>query len=67
MTTAATRPAVPAGIKTGGVVAIGRRVPATAACGAAASAALGDQTGLPDRAELAALLTLAAGSPDTIR
>ena len=39
------------------------------ACGAAAAAALGDQTGLPDRAELAAILLHAAeaGAPDTIR
>ncbi|MFL5674925.1 MAG: sugar kinase [Chloroflexota bacterium] len=39
------------------------------ACGAAAAAALGDQTGLPDRAELAAILRAATedGSPDTIR
>jgi 2-dehydro-3-deoxygluconokinase len=39
------------------------------ACGAAAAAALGDQTGLPDRAELAAILRHAAeaGAPDTIR
>ena len=39
------------------------------ACGAAAAAALGDQTGLPDRAELAAVLLHAAeaGAPDTIR
>jgi 2-dehydro-3-deoxygluconokinase len=35
------------------------------ACGAAAVAALGDLTGLPDRAELARLL--AAAGPDTIR
>jgi 2-dehydro-3-deoxygluconokinase len=39
------------------------------ACGAAAAAGLGDQTGLPDRAELAAILLYAAeaGAPDTIR
>jgi 2-dehydro-3-deoxygluconokinase len=39
------------------------------ACGAAAAAALGDQTGLPDRTELAAILLHAAGTgaPDTIR
>lgn len=38
------------------------------ACGAAAAASLGDQTGLPDRDELDALLISgAAGSPDTIR
>jgi 2-dehydro-3-deoxygluconokinase len=39
------------------------------ACGAAAASAIGDQTGLPDRAELAAILRAAAdaGSPDTIR
>jgi len=39
------------------------------ACGAAAASAVGDQTGLPDRAELAAILRAAAdaGSPDTIR
>jgi 2-dehydro-3-deoxygluconokinase len=39
------------------------------ACGAAAAAALGDQAGLPDRAELAAILLHAAGTgaPDTIR
>jgi 2-dehydro-3-deoxygluconokinase len=39
------------------------------ACGAAAAAALGDQTGLPDRAELAAILRASRedGSPDTIR
>jgi 2-dehydro-3-deoxygluconokinase len=39
------------------------------ACGAASAAALGDQTGLPDRAELAAILRHAAeaGGPDTIR
>jgi 2-dehydro-3-deoxygluconokinase len=38
-------------------------------CGAAAAAALGDQTGLPDRAELAAIVRLVAGAgaPDTIR
>lgn len=46
--------------------------PATAlemanACGAAAASALGDQTGLPDRAELAALLMPGADAPDTIR
>jgi 2-dehydro-3-deoxygluconokinase len=40
-----------------------------AACGAAAASAIGDQTGLPDRIELAAILRAAAdaGSPDTIR
>jgi len=37
------------------------------ACGAAAAASLGDQTGLPDRDELVALLAPGAGSPDTIR
>ena len=39
------------------------------ACGAAAAAALGDQTGLPDRSELAAILLHAAeaGGPDIIR
>jgi len=39
------------------------------ACGAAAASALGDQTGLPDRASLAAILLSAseAGGPDTIR
>jgi len=39
------------------------------ACGAAAASAVGDQTGLPDRAELAAILRAAADarSPDTIR
>jgi 2-dehydro-3-deoxygluconokinase len=39
------------------------------ACGAAAASAIGDQTGLPDRAELAAILrsVLDAGAPDTIR
>lgn len=39
------------------------------ACGAAATSAIGDQTGLPDRAELASLLRGAAnaGSPDIIR
>jgi 2-dehydro-3-deoxygluconokinase len=37
------------------------------ACGAAAAAAFGDQTGLPDRAELAALLLPGTGAPDTIR
>ena len=39
------------------------------ACGASAAAALGDQTGLPDRAELAAILRSVseAGGPDTIR
>ena len=39
------------------------------ACGAAAAAALGDQTGLPDRRELAAILLAARedGTPDTIR
>ncbi|HEX6867878.1 MAG TPA: PfkB family carbohydrate kinase [Candidatus Limnocylindrales bacterium] len=38
-------------------------------CGASAAAALGDQTGLPDRALLAAILLSAteAGGPDTIR
>jgi len=39
------------------------------ACGASAAAALGDQTGLPDRATLAAILRSVneAGGPDTIR
>jgi 2-dehydro-3-deoxygluconokinase len=37
------------------------------ACGASAAAAAGDQTGLPDRAELSALLRQATGGPDTIR
>ncbi len=37
------------------------------ACGAAAAASLGDQTGLPDRDELLALLVNRAGAPDTIR
>ena len=37
------------------------------ACGAASAASLGDQTGLPDAAELAALLAMSAGGPDTIR
>jgi len=39
------------------------------ACGAAAVSAVGDQTGLPDRRELAAILMSAAdrSSPDTIR
>ena len=39
------------------------------ACGASAAAALGDQTGLPDRATLAAILLSVseAGGPDTIR
>jgi 2-dehydro-3-deoxygluconokinase len=39
------------------------------ACGASAAAALGDQTGLPDRAGLAAILRSVsdAGGPDTIR
>jgi 2-dehydro-3-deoxygluconokinase len=39
------------------------------ACGAAAAAAIGDQTGLPDRAELAAILHASRedGTPDTIR
>jgi 2-dehydro-3-deoxygluconokinase len=37
------------------------------ACGAASAASLGDQTGLPDRDELAALLSMGAGTPDTIR
>lgn len=39
------------------------------ACGAAAASAIGDQTGLPSRAELASILRAAAdaGSPDTIR
>lgn len=39
------------------------------ACGAAAASALGDQSGLPDRGELAAILLAAAdaGSPDIIR
>ena len=37
------------------------------ACGAAAAASLGDQTGLPDRNELLALLGSGAGALDTIR
>jgi 2-dehydro-3-deoxygluconokinase len=39
------------------------------ACGAAAASAVGDQTGVPDRRELAAILMAAAdrSSPDTIR
>ncbi len=39
------------------------------ACGAAAASALGDQTGLPDRASLAAILLAVSetGGPDTIR
>jgi 2-dehydro-3-deoxygluconokinase len=37
------------------------------ACGAASAASIGDQTGLPDRVELASLLAMGAGSPDTIR
>jgi len=37
------------------------------ACGASAAAALGDQTGLPDRRELLALLETGATAPDTIR
>jgi 2-dehydro-3-deoxygluconokinase len=37
------------------------------ACGAASAASLGDQSGLPDQAELASLLAMRAGSPDTIR
>ena len=37
------------------------------ACGAAAAAALGDQTGLPNRDELAILLASGGDSPDTIR
>lgn len=37
------------------------------ACGAASAASLGDQTGLPDRDELATLLAMGAGTPDTIR
>jgi 2-dehydro-3-deoxygluconokinase len=37
------------------------------ACGGAAAASLGDQSGLPDRDELAALLGSGAGSPDTVR
>jgi 2-dehydro-3-deoxygluconokinase len=39
------------------------------ACGAAGAAALGDQTGLPDRAELAAILRweVESRAPDTIR
>jgi 2-dehydro-3-deoxygluconokinase len=37
------------------------------ACGAAAAATLGDQTGLPTSEELAALLAIGVGSPDTIR
>jgi len=39
------------------------------ACGAAAASAVGDQTGLPSRVELASILRAAAdaGSPDTIR
>jgi 2-dehydro-3-deoxygluconokinase len=37
------------------------------ACGAAAAAALGDQSGLPTSDELASLLAMGAGAPDTIR
>ena len=37
------------------------------ACGAAAAATLGDQTGLPDRDELAAILHADVRAPDTIR
>ena len=39
------------------------------ACGAATAAALGDQTGLPNRAELQAILRASRedGTPDTIR
>ncbi len=37
------------------------------ACGAAAAASLGDQTGLPDRNELQALLASGDSPPDTIR
>ena len=37
------------------------------ACGAAGAAAVGDQTGLPDRAELAAILRSDDGTPDTLR
>jgi 2-dehydro-3-deoxygluconokinase len=39
------------------------------ACGAAAASSMGDQTGLPDRAELVAILRSVrdAGAPDTIR
>jgi 2-dehydro-3-deoxygluconokinase len=37
------------------------------ACGAAATASLGDQTGLPGRSELLALLAADVGAPDTIR
>jgi 2-dehydro-3-deoxygluconokinase len=39
------------------------------ACGAAVASALGDQTGLPDRSELAAIIRGGAdtGAPDTIR
>lgn len=39
------------------------------ACGAAVASAIGDQTGLPDRAELAAILRagIAASAPDTNR
>ncbi len=39
------------------------------ACGAAVASAIGDQTGLPDRAELAAILRAAADptETDTIR
>jgi 2-dehydro-3-deoxygluconokinase len=37
------------------------------ACGAASAASLGDQTGLPDQDELASLLAMHAGSPDTVR
>jgi 2-dehydro-3-deoxygluconokinase len=39
------------------------------ACGAAAASALGDQTGLPDRTELAAILRAVtdSGATDTIR
>jgi 2-dehydro-3-deoxygluconokinase len=37
------------------------------ACGAASAASLGDQTGLPNRDELAALLAMGEDAPDTIR
>jgi 2-dehydro-3-deoxygluconokinase len=37
------------------------------ACGAACAAALSDQAGMPDRDELAALLTMGTGTPDTVR
>ncbi|HEX7950542.1 MAG TPA: carbohydrate kinase family protein [Candidatus Limnocylindrales bacterium] len=37
------------------------------ACGAASAVSLDDQTGLPDRDELAALLAMGAGTPDALR